>query len=93
MTQKEAKKLAIDKLSYYMEHPETAGMIERLPWVLFDRVKGLMNYCPMCELFYVKGCPHCPLRTRKLLRCNDFSTRAMQQNMALLQAWRPKEAR
>jgi hypothetical protein len=86
MTRQKAKELAIDKLCYYLEHPESKG-IEDLPQVLFDQVKNLMNYCPMCELFYIKGCPECPLRTKRMRRCNDHSKKAMQENIAILQAW------
>jgi hypothetical protein len=86
MTRKEAKELAIEKLCYYLEHPEAKG-IKDLPQALFDRIKILMNYCPMCELFYIKGCPECPLRTKRMWRCNDHRKISIQENMAILQAW------
>jgi hypothetical protein len=86
MTKLEAKKLALEKLCYYLEHPEVKRK-EDLPQELFDRIKNLMNYCPMCELFYIKGCPECPLRTKRMRRCNDHRKTSMQKNIAILQEW------
>jgi hypothetical protein len=86
MTKQEAKELAIEKSCYYLEHPEAKGA-EDLPRELFNRVKDLKNYCPMCELFFIKGCPWCPLKAEHEWPCNDFSQKTLQRNIAILQAW------
>jgi hypothetical protein len=83
MTKQEAKTLALEILTYYLEHPEAKSK-EDLPKALFGRIKDMKNSCPMCELFYISGCPKCPLRAVTGYTCNDFSTKSLQKNIAIL---------
>lgn len=86
MTEQEAVDLTLEKFNYYLEHP-SAFCVADLPTDLFNRVKDLKNFCSMCELFYCKGCPDCPLRSKSGWPCTKTDRKSLLNNIAKIQAW------
>jgi hypothetical protein len=69
MTRKEAKELSLEMWQFLAEHPE---IVDRscLPDHLFQKIKGMVKYDPLCDIFPVikfnadmqtHTCPGCPL--------------------------------
>jgi len=60
MKAKEAKEITLEVWKYLAEHPEIKDK-RGLPKNIWKKIKGMMYYCPLCEI-YVKGrCSGCPL--------------------------------
>jgi len=62
MTKQEAKELSLEVWRYLAEHPEISSKAN-LPEPLFDKIKVMMNQCPLCELPPKEFCKgqKCPL--------------------------------
>jgi len=90
MTKQEAKTIALEKLRYYETHPLISREWENMPDHLIEKITSFHNHCPLCELFCVKNpedgkhCGGCPLTPPT---CNDYSDTALQNNIAILEAW------
>jgi hypothetical protein len=61
MTQKEAKELTLELWRYLAEHPECYKK-NQVPKDLYDRIKRLTYKCPLCSIFWRRGCDRCPLK-------------------------------
>jgi len=95
MTKKKAKALALEKLEYCTRISLSArDDLRSLPFSIYRQVKKLWNHCPLCQLFCIenpedgKHCGGCPLTPPS---CNDRSDEALQNNITILQAWKPEE--
>ena len=71
MTKSAAKELAIELWQYLADHPEIARKweIQRANPELWERIKDLQLYCPLCEVFedcmdIVDTCPLAPCSTK-----------------------------
>jgi hypothetical protein len=61
MTQKEAKELSLEVWRYLAEHTEIRDKMF-LSKALWEKIRDLRCYCPLCELFRADGpCQGCPL--------------------------------
>jgi len=67
MTKQEAKELSLEVWQYLAEHPKIDDK-SHLPDELFEKIKNLLNWCPLCALFKNKTgiwCQKCPLESCK----------------------------
>jgi uncharacterized Fe-S radical SAM superfamily protein PflX len=105
MTKQEAKELSLEVWEYMAAHPETRGK-HRLPEPVFSKVKNLLSYCPLCELFRgvntpKRNCGICPLKdcsmgSSPFLRSFFTETNEERQAAALdivdkIKAWEVEE--
>jgi hypothetical protein len=60
MTKAEAKALSLEVWGYLAEHPECERKKD-MPDAIYNKVKDFKNSCPLCELFYYRGCKGCVL--------------------------------
>jgi hypothetical protein len=62
MTAKEAKEVCLRVWSYLADHPEISCKLG-LPEDLWNEIRGMHFYCPLCEYFILAGlsCLDCPL--------------------------------
>jgi hypothetical protein len=90
MTKQEAKGLALEKLYWYRDHDYGPLSAE-----LFNKVSGLRNSCPLCELFYTStsscccGCILPPDICRKLAK--DVNVDTVAAAIDVIEAWEPEE--
>ena len=90
MTKRTAKKLALEKLQFYLTQPEKHRTITFLPENLKTKVLVLHNYCPLCEMFCIESpkrgesCNGCPLICPE---CNSVSDKNLENNIARIKAW------
>ena len=67
MTRREAKEIALEVWRYLCDHPEKCK--RELPEYLRQKIEGMENQCPLCELFSDQVmCRRCPLGN-----CDDGS--------------------
>jgi hypothetical protein len=72
MTQKEAQELCLEMWGYLAANP-VVRFKRDVPLGLWEKVEGLINNCPLCEVFgssRINTCVHCPLMLAKL-PCDD----------------------
>jgi hypothetical protein len=59
MTQKEAKELTLELWQYLAEHPECKYK-SSVPEEIYAKIEGLLNRCPLCEVFHLSNCENIP---------------------------------
>jgi hypothetical protein len=106
MTQREAKELTLELWGYLAKNPKVA-MKGDVPKGLRDKIIGLRDRCPLCEVFRDRDCKGCVLAGRAGF-CEDWDSpwnrwrrsflgdvagrrEAAEQLVAMVSAWAPEE--
>jgi len=101
MTKKIAKELSLEVWRYLAEHPWIRTK-EHLPRDLYERIKFMMNLCPLCELSPREICkgPECPLKSCKGIspytlwawaKSDEERKENAQIIVKTIEAWEPEE--
>lgn len=94
---KKAKKISLEKWLYLETHPNITTVFD-LPKRLFNKIKKMKNFCPLCEIFSCDICilPKCSFESSLYWNWtfakNENEHKVAAQNiLKTIEAWEPQK--